>query len=146
MQAAFLAEWLPSAKEHFRFYLETNGILPEAMKDIHDLIDVVSMDFKLPSATGLRPFWEEHSKFLTAARRTSVFVKAVITCDTSRDDILRSADLIARQDPSIPLILQPAGGPLAPGVNMLIDYQEGALGIIHDVRIIPQVHKILRVP
>lgn len=147
MQAAFLGEWLPSVKMQFRIYLETNGILHEAMQGLRDLVHVVSMDFKLPSATGLRPFWEEHARFLAAASDTSVvFVKAVITRETKRDDILLSAGLIARQDPSIPFVLQPAGGPLAPDINMLIDYQEAALRIIRDVRIIPQAHKILMVP
>ncbi len=146
MQAAFLAEWLPSVSRQFRVYLETNGILHEAMRYLHDLVNVVSMDFKLPSATGLGPFWEEHSRFLAAASGTAaVFVKAVITRDTNRDDILLSAGLIARNDPSIPFVLQPAGGPLAPDINMLIDYQEAALRITRDVRIIPQAHKILKV-
>jgi organic radical activating enzyme len=147
MQAAFLTEWLPSVKGQFRVYLETNGILHEAMRDLRDLVHVVSMDFKLPSATGLRPFWEEHSRFLAAATGTSaVFVKAVITRDTNRYDILLSAGLIARHDPSIPFVLQPADGPLAPDINMLVDYQEAALRITRDVRIIPQAHKILMVP
>ncbi len=146
MQAAFLAAWLPSVNQQFRIYLETNGILHEAMRYLRDFVNVVSMDFKLPSATGLRPFWEEHSRFLAAATGTAaVFVKAVITRDTSRNDILLSAGLIARQDSSIPFVLQPAGGPLAPDINMLVDYQEAALRITHDVRIIPQVHKILKV-
>ncbi len=146
MQTAFLAAWLPSVNQQFRIYLETNGILHEAMRYLRDFVNVVSMDFKLPSATGLRPFWEEHSRFLAAATGTAaVFVKAVITRDTSRNDILLSAGLIARQDSSIPFVLQPAGGPLAPDINMLVDYQEAALRITHDVRIIPQVHKILKV-
>ncbi len=147
MQAAFLSTWLPSVKNRFRIYLETNGILHEAMKNLRGSIDVVSMDFKLPSATGLRPFWEEHSRFLAAAADAgAVFVKAVVTRDTSRDDVARSARLIAGQNPSIPFVLQPAAGPLAPDINMLVDYQDAALGITRDVRVIPQVHKILMVP
>ncbi len=147
MQAVFLSEWLPSVKNRFRIYLETNGILHEAMTNLRGLIDVVSMDFKLPSATGLRPYWEEHSRFLAAAAGTgTVFVKAVVTRETSRDDIAHSAGLIADRDPSIPFILQPAAGPLAPDISMLVDYQDTALGITRDVRVIPQVHKILMVP
>jgi organic radical activating enzyme len=146
MQLPFLLEWLPAVKEQFLIYLETSGIHGEALMSLHGLIDVVSMDFKLPSATGLRPFWDEHQRFLSAAGSASIFIKAVVTRDTSKEDILQSAHLIARQDISIPFILQPAGGPLAPDINRLIDFQETALRFVKDVRIIPQAHKILKVP
>jgi organic radical activating enzyme len=146
LQHEFLAEWLPIAKKQYRVYLETNGIRYEAMKLISGLVDVVSMDFKLPSATGLRPFWEEHERFLSSAGSANLFVKAVVTRDTKRDDILTSAHLIAKRDGSIPLVLQPAGGTLAPDAKMLVGFQETALGILPVVRVIPQVHKILKVP
>ncbi len=147
LQAEFLAEWLPSAKKQFLIYLETAGIHAKAMENLRGLVDTVSMDFKLPSATGLRPFWEEHARFLAAAKDgAAVFVKTVITRETTKDDILMSAGLIARQDHSIPLVLQPADGPLAPDADMLIGFQEAALRSIADVRIIPQAHKILMVP
>jgi organic radical activating enzyme len=146
LQHEFLSEWLPIAKKRYRVYLETNGIRHEAMKLINGLVDVVSMDFKLPSATGLRPFWEEHERFLSSVGSAELFVKAVVTRDTKKDDILTSARLIAGRGASIPLVLQPAGGTLAPDAKTLIDYQEAALGILPIVRVIPQVHKMLKVP
>jgi 7-carboxy-7-deazaguanine synthase len=142
----FLAEWLPAMRNTFRVYLETNGIHSEAMRSLRDHIDVVSMDFKLPSATGLRPFWHEHKQFLSAAHGKKLFVKTVVTRDTTQDDILAAASLIERFDKATPLVLQPAAGPLAPEPMMLIRYQNLALGIIDDVRVIPQAHKILNVP
>jgi len=142
----FLAEWLPTVRNTFRIYLETNGIHGEAMQSLRDQVDVVSMDFKLPSATGLRPLWDEHKQFLTAARGKKLFVKAVVTGDTTQDDMLTAARIIGKFDKAIPLVLQPAAGPLAPDPMMLISYQNLALGIIEDVRVIPQAHKILNVP
>jgi organic radical activating enzyme len=44
------------------------------------------------------------------------------------------------------LVIQPASGLFAPESKLLIDYQQMALRIIEDVRIIPQAHKILNVP
>lgn len=146
LQASFLAEWLPTVRNTFRIYLETSGIHHDAMARIRDLVDIVSIDFKLPSATGLRPFWEEHKNFLQAARGKTLFVKVVVTKDTKKDDILTSARIIAGFDRSMALIIQPAGGPLAPESNMFMDFQDAALGIIEDVRVIPQAHKILNVP
>jgi organic radical activating enzyme len=146
LQHEFLAEWLPQAKKRHRIYLETNGIHDQAMKALSGLIDVVSMDFKLPSATGLRPFWEEHRRFLFAVGEAALFVKAVVTPDTTLEDVLASARLIAGRDASIPLILQPSSGAPAPDAKMLIDFQDAALGIIAEVRVIPQTHRILNVP
>jgi organic radical activating enzyme len=146
LQHQFLAEWLPYVRKEFRIYLETSGIHYRAMEDLRDMVDVVSMDFKLPSATGLAPFWDEHRKFLAALRGKSVFVKAVATRDTLNDDILTSANIIAEIDGSVPLVIQPASGRFAPDPATLVEFQNAALGILQDVRVIPQVHKVLRVP
>jgi organic radical activating enzyme len=116
------------------------------MRELRDLVDVVSMDFKLPSATGLRAFWKEHREFLAALRGRQVFVKAVVTGDTTVEDVTAAAALIAEVDPSVLLVVQPASGPLAPATDKLLKFQEKALRIIDDVRVIPQVHKVLGVP
>jgi 7-carboxy-7-deazaguanine synthase len=142
----FLAEWLPEIQGRFRIYLETNGLRYHAMEELRTMIDTVSMDFKLPSATGQRPFWDEHRRFLSAARGRTLFVKAVVTSGTVLQDILTSARIIAGHDASCAFILQPASGPLAPESALLIGFQNAALGVIGDVRVIPQAHKILQVP
>ena len=142
----FLAEWLPEIRSRFHIYLETNGLRYQAMEGLREMIDVVSMDFKLPSATGQRPFWDEHRRFLAAAIGRKLFVKAVVTADTVMHDILTSATIIAWHDASLAFIIQPAAGPLAPDPGMLMEFQNAALGIIGDVRVIPQAHKILKVP
>jgi len=142
----FLSRWLPGMRKRFTIYLETNGLRHEDMKAIRDLVDIVSMDFKLPSATGLRPFWAEHKQFIASAAGRTLFVKAVVTGDTLLDDILAAARIIVGSKSSIPLILQPASGSLAPGPELLIEYQNKALGLLGDVRVIPQAHKILSLP
>ncbi len=146
LQHDFIAEWLPRMRPAYRIYLETNGIQFEALRQVLELIDVVSMDIKLPSATGLRPFWEEHRKFLAASRGKECFVKAVVTRDTSRNDIVAAAALIADVDPSMLFVLQPAAGNAAPAPDMLLALQEEALAVLGDVRVIPQAHTMLRVP
>lgn len=146
LQHLFLAAWLPTVKDRYRIYLETSGIHADAVYVLRDLIDVVSMDIKLPSSTGLEPLWKEHERFLGSLRNTAVIVKAVVTRDTLLDDILASARLIAEEDASIPFILQPASGTLQPDSRMLVELQNSALGMIPDVRVIPQIHKMLNVP
>ena len=146
LHSDFLAAWLPEIRDRSRVYLETNGLRYQAMKGLRALIDTVSMDFKLPSATGQRPFWDEHRRFLSAAGGKTLFVKAVVTSGTALRDILTSAGIIAGHDASLTFILQPASGPLAPEPELLTEFQNAALGVIGDVRVIPQAHKILKVP
>jgi len=146
LQQRFLAEWLPLMRPAFRIYLETNGIQAMALKELAGLVDVVSMDIKLPSATGLRPFWDEHQRFLAAAAGKDCFAKAVVTKDTLQKDMVRAAEVIAGVDPAIPLIIQPASGVYAPIPAMLLEFQEMAMNILDDVRVIPQAHNMLQVP
>lgn len=138
------------SREGMKSYLETNGTLPSELSDIIDQVDIVAMDFKLPSSTKDRPYWDEHAEFLSIARRKKTFVKAVITPDTTADDIVRAAELINRIDANMPFILQPAT-PIrgsAPGVdnNRLLEFLEVASkNNLTSVRVIPQVHKMLNV-
>ena len=146
LQHSFLAAWLPGMRPRCLVYLETNGICHKAMAGLRNLVDTVSMDFKLPSATGLRPFWDEHKKFLAACRGKSLFGKAVVTRDTAEEDILTAAGLLADHDPSGTLVIQPADGASTPHGRQLLHFQVAALRVIGDVRIIPQVHKMLNIP
>jgi len=94
-------------KESKRIYLETNGTLPYSLKEVISLVDIVAMDFKLPSSTGEKEFWPEHEEFLRIAREKDVFVKAVINKSTEMRDIERSVEIIKKVNADIPLVLQP---------------------------------------
>jgi len=146
LHASFLMEWLPMVRNDFTIYLETNGIHHDDMTMVRHLVDVVSMDFKLPSSTGLRPFWDDHTKFMRSTSGKTLYIKVVITKDTTVEDILTTCNLIVQFDRATLLVIQPATGPLAPESNKLMDFQQIALTIIENVRIIPQAHKILNVP
>jgi 7-carboxy-7-deazaguanine synthase len=146
LQKELLRQWLPAMAGSFLIYLETNGIHHAAMRELAPSIDIVSMDMKLPSATGQPGRWDEHRRFLAAAEGTDLFVKSVVTADTTPDDIMAAARLIADHDGSLSFILQPASGARAPGAEQLVLFQALALGILGDVRVIPQVHKFLHLP
>lgn len=146
LQAAFLRaflEELRSAGGLPRVYLETNGTLWRELEEVLELVEVIAMDLKLPSATGLPPRWEEHRRFLERARRREVFLKAVVTAALDERDLLTAAQLVAEQDPGLPLVIQPVL-PL-PG-ERLLRWQRLCRAHLRTVRVIPQVHPLLGLP
>jgi 7-carboxy-7-deazaguanine synthase len=149
LYAEFLKEPLELLKaEGLRSYLETNGTLPEKLSTVIDVVDIVAMDFKLPSSTGEREFWSEHYEFLKIASAKKVFVKLVVTPNTSAEDIRRSVELVKSVDESIPLILQPATvtNPLESRIDnqtIMSFVKICSTNRLDDVRVIPQVHKVL---
>lgn len=150
VQVEFLKEFLPWLQsESFEVYLETNGTLPHQLEQVIDSVDVVAMDMKLPSSTRLRDFWKEHKEFIAVAKRRSVFVKAVITSQTIEEDIERMVEIMREEEPAIPLVLQPATpnesiqGNVA--LSKLLHFQSSIGDRLKDVRVIPQVHKLMGV-
>lgn len=70
LNADFLWEFLKLVKyDGIKTYLETNGILADQLERLIDDIDIIAMDFKLPSSTGMRQYWNEHRQFLERARQ-----------------------------------------------------------------------------
>jgi len=122
-------------------YLETNGSLPGNLEGLIDYFDTVSIDFKMPSATGQSPMWLEHERSLILAAQSNVFVKIVVTREIQKHEIMKACEIITRVGKNIPLVIQPVFGERIEG---LLGIQKMALQMIDDVRIIPQVHKYLR--
>lgn len=148
LQADFLKSFLPLAKKHgVKIYLETNGILHQNLHKIIDAVDIIAMDVKLPTSTKCRAFWKEHERFLRIASAKDVFVKVVISKDTLLKDVLRASRLIANIDKDFSLILQPNFFDLKKGVlRKCLLFQNACAKILSDVRMIPQVHKFLKIP
>lgn len=143
----FLAEFLPALKAAgWRTYLETNGTLLESLAPLIRFCDIIAMDLKPPSSTSDRSFWAEQEAFLRLALRAEVFVKLVVTATTSAEDIRRSVNLVADVSPVIPFIFQPVSDALGINSRALekIESEFFALAStrLHDVRVIPQMHKI----
>ncbi|MBI3990966.1 MAG: 7-carboxy-7-deazaguanine synthase QueE [Candidatus Omnitrophica bacterium] len=144
-----LKSLLPRLKKMgFRIYLETNGTLPETLAAVIKNIDIIAMDIKLPSSTGERELWNEHLEFLKIGRKRNIFIKIIVTPDTKISDMRKAAGLIKKVDSNTPLCIQPATNkkgvkPLLYG-NRLLKFQAEALKGLKGVRIIPQIHKVLK--
>lgn len=143
LQKDFLKDILRmTSREGYINYLETNGTLPAELDEVIGYVDIVAMDLKLPSSTGLSPFWGEHRQFLNIASKKEVFLKAVICASTQEVDVVEGLNLIKEVNKSAILVLQP---------NSYEDYAqvqdklEHFRNIARDNRItaciIPQMHR-----
>ena len=147
LQPKAVAALSPLRKKGVKLYLETNGTLPTALAQVIQQIDIVSMDFKLPSELPEnQAYWQEHADFLKVACQREVFVKIVLSGRTSPSELEQAIALICDIDPAIPLILQPVTPvngvtPVVP--EQVLRWQELALARLRNVRVIPQTHKLM---
>jgi organic radical activating enzyme len=151
LHARFFQQFLPElrAREQLPLYLETNGLLPGHLEQVIDLVDIVGMDLKPPSCTDdpLPDWLERHEQFLAIARRRQVFLKLVVGPNADPDEMEAAFLLVAKQDPTLSLTLQPVTpfGPVqrAPTDLEMLRWHGLASRHLTRVRIIPQVHKFL---
>lgn len=143
LHAAFIRALAPLV--HVPVLLETNGTLWQAMQELHDVASIVSMDIKLPSVTGVEA-WEEHRRFMEAAQGLDLYIKVVVSAETTAAEFRQAVELAAMHAPQQLFIIQPVTpmGPChAPTPAQVIDFQNLALHALDDVRVIPQTHRML---
>jgi organic radical activating enzyme len=147
LQKDFLKETMRLSRDAgFKNYLETNGTLPEELSEVIDLVDIVSMDFKLPSSTGGGDFWQKHRQFLAVSSAKEVFVKAVIGQATVEEDIKQAIDVIIGVDQTVVLVLQPDSQVEFAVLEKKVNYFKDICTRNNITAcIIPQVHKIVGV-
>lgn len=145
-----LYDLLPQLRKILPIFIETNGTLVDQFMMIKCWIDYVSMDIKLPSVTGMPAIWNIHRDFLEATRGIETFVKVVVGSETSDEEIMLTAQLIAETKRSIPLIIQPitVSQNDSNGVSpvRLLSMHQCAATLLNDVRIIPQTHRQIELP
>ncbi len=144
-QARFLVDLLSTAQFTLPVLLETSGTLPRQLAEVLPHIDIVSMDIKLPSNTGEPDFWEEHGAFLRLAASKALYVKILVDDETSDADFSRALKLLDG-DRGVALFLQPimdSAGRVAIALDRLDRLQRLARASLDQVRVLPQMHKVL---
>jgi len=147
LHAGLLKDWLPEIKPMLPVYLETNGTLPIELDTVLPLVDMISMDIKGFSTSGVSTPWAVHAQFMELAKEQLCQVKLVVDSTTSDAEVLQAAMLVSQHAPEKPFILQPrtmAAG-LALGGRDLLRLQQVAAEKHHDVRVIPQIHPLMGV-
>ncbi|MFA5144566.1 MAG: 7-carboxy-7-deazaguanine synthase QueE [Candidatus Omnitrophota bacterium] len=108
MQKDYLKEVLKLTSAHgYKNYLETNGTLAEELAEVIDYLDIVAMDLKLPTSTGMGELWSSHQRFLKTASRKEVFLKAIICGSTQEQDLRKALALVKEVNKAAILVLQP---------------------------------------
>lgn len=147
LHADMLAEWLPEIRKKLPIHLETNGTRHDALRRVKQYVDYISMDMKLPSTAGCpEMLWDVHALFLREASGSNVSVKVVVGDHTTLDEIHRVCDIILSADAAVPLFLQPlslSDDRVGITTAHLFRLQERASSRLADVRVIPQMHKML---
>lgn len=147
LQKDFLKEILPLTFEcGFKNYLETNGTLPGELDEVIEYVDVVAMDLKLSSSTGLDNFWDIHRRFLEIASKKEVFLKAVICDTTEEEDLKQALKLITEINKTAILVLQPnTYGNDFRIQEKTVKFKNICIEEKINACIIPQIHKIVGV-
>ena len=148
-QADFLAAWLAIRESTLPVLLETAGILPARLRRVLPWVSIVSFDVKCPSNTGERARWDEHEACLAEASASGceVYVKMPVDDGTALEEVERGARLVAAAAPGAPLFLTPLTEPATPrltiGAAGLERLHAVASAVHDDVRVLPQLHKVL---
>jgi 7-carboxy-7-deazaguanine synthase len=145
-QAEFVAAFLNAERLPVPVLLETNGVLPQRLRVVLPVVDIISMDIKLPSNTHEGPYWAEHAEFLDLARTKDLYVKILVDQSTTDADVEQAATMVARIEPMIPTFLQPIVDPLGHALiegGRLTRLYTLARRHLPSVRVLPQTHKLL---
>ncbi|MFH0888189.1 MAG: 7-carboxy-7-deazaguanine synthase QueE [Planctomycetota bacterium] len=195
LHTPFLKEFLPHLRSILRnsttaekrqgfdrqaIMLETNGTLPKQLKEVLNLIDIISMDIKIASDVINPPqkLWQSTEKFLRISiRNQQTYIKIIITGSGGLKDFRKASQIIGSVNKHIPIILQPVssvggGSPpdrsragasgtglrekgcirqitgqqkvKIPSLKKLIKVYKIFSETVSDVRIIPQIHRLMK--
>ncbi len=128
--------------------LETNGTLPDKLEEVLHYISYISMDIKLGNGD-LSSLWTKHAQFLKLAyeSKVSVYTKLVINSSVSYEEINKVMSLVSNVNSTIPVILQPEykDDNINVSMSQLLEIQWMMLKELKDIRILPQLHKLIGV-
>lgn len=152
LQSEFLKAFLTEnfAKYKFKIYLETNGTLPDELLKVIKLIDIVSMDIKIPTITKMpEHFWQQHKTFIEMLEenkksKIEYFVKVVINEDLTDEDLYNVIWCMSSSESKAPVIIQPETNSTIDPIKLL-NWQERLMKQLNEVRIIPQAHRMMNI-
>jgi 7-carboxy-7-deazaguanine synthase len=162
LHTPFIKSFLPAARKFkIPIMLETNGTLPEQLENVLNLIDIISMDIKIPSDTQSKQntskIWESTEEFLKISLRNkrtgitqSTYIKIILTNTSKIKDYQKACQIIARINKHAQVILQPVSSSPShkniktPSFEQIIDISNIFAKTLDNIKIIPQVHRLMK--
>lgn len=148
LHSDYIYEFL--TKYPFKAMLETNATLPEDMKKLVDVIDIVSMDIKLPEHFNSTSQWsnayDKELETINVLELNNVpyYIKMVVTPTTKLtviENIMKDLCEIVSDD--INIIVQPVSPIKQWNTKDNLFKISEIIGKTHPVSIIPQIHKYM---
>lgn len=150
LHSEYIREFL--SRYEYKAMLETNASLPDNLADLVDVIDIVSMDIKLPEHFNNKEEWldvyenELKSIKIMEDHNIKYYIKIVVSPTTSTEiieDILM--DLMGLVSSNVEIIIQPVSPmTLWQSKENLFTLSE-TIGKYYKVSIIPQIHKYMEI-
>ena len=137
----FLKDFLPLVDK--KIYLETNGTMPHALKEISGYTDIIAMDLKIDSAAKIGDLFSKHEEFIKTAKETNKEIFAKIVFDEKiREFEINECTRLAKKY-NLPLILQPRmeGNRITVSTDFIEHIVKAFTSRYPDTRLIGQVHK-----
>ena len=144
-QVEFLKVWLPTLEGRFDILLETSGVETEALKQVLPFIHMISLDLKIPSATGESAYWKEHETFLSVAIAQSCYAKIVFD-EGMLEEEMEQVERLLQKFQTLLLIFQPVSPIQKRDLKKCFKiFERFSVKYPKRVRLIPQMHKFLSV-
>lgn len=144
-QVEFLEEWFPSLNGKYQILLETSGIEVESLKKVISFLDLISLDIKIPSATGEEAYWEKHNSFIEIASEKPCYAKVVFDEKITEDEI-ENLFMLFNKNSNIPIFFQPVSPIQKRDLKSLFNvFQLFSERYPSRVRFLPQMHKFLSI-
>lgn len=144
-QVDFIEEWLPTLEGKYDILLETSGVETDALKRVMAFVHIVSLDIKIPSATGEAFFWEEHKKFISVALNKPCYAKVVFD-ERITDEEMEHLMMLLHQHSFLPMVFQPVSPIQKRDMKRCLEvFWLFSKKFPNRVRFIPQTHKFLSI-
>ena len=144
-ESAFLKEFLRSIT--LPVHIETNATRTKDLQEIINMIKYVSANIKIPSVYGGKDCFKEHYEFIQLCKkaRKDMYIKIIFDEHITDEEIKKSVEIAKESDTEI--ILQPVtkNGKIIVPARYMPEILERFRQKYWNVRLIPQVHKILAV-
>ena len=143
---AFLRRFRSSAVP---VYLETNGLVKASVEEVAPLVDIVSLDIKLPSLCGGGDLFGIYDSVLPFFRDKELFCKIALAEGFEMNEFIDAVRLIAAFDRATLLVIQPVTAVASCRTvrgEALFECYFNAAQFLDDVRVIPQCHTLLGIP